>query len=363
MNRREFLSAAGATMVVAGTATVRGEQAEADINATTIPRWRGFNLPPKLGSGPKFREEDFALMAEWGFDFARLPMSYWLWAKPTDWLNIDEKALAEVDQAVEFGRRYGVHVNINFHRIPGYCVNGREREPFDLFLGPEEGQQEALDAAIHHWKTFAERYKGISNRRVSFDLMNEPPFMASEDRYVQVVRALVSAIREKDSNRLIVADGIDIGQTPVMGIVDLGLVQSTRGYLPKMVSHYTATWVPKVEFESFALPTWPMTDDRGQLWNREKLKTVLIEKWRPLMERGVKIHVGEWGCYNKTPHAVALAWMSDLLSLWREAGWGFAMWNLAGDFGILDSRRSDVEYEDFKGHKLDRKMLELMRES
>jgi len=37
------------------------------------------------------------------------------------------------------------------------------------------------------------------------------------------------------------------------------------------------------------------------------------------------------------------------------------MWNLRGAFGVLDSERQDVEYEDFKGHMLDRKMLELIR--
>jgi len=37
------------------------------------------------------------------------------------------------------------------------------------------------------------------------------------------------------------------------------------------------------------------------------------------------------------------------------------MWNLRGPFGVLDSERQDVAYEDFKGHKLDRKMLELLR--
>lgn len=39
---------------------------------------------------------------------------------------------------------------------------------------------------------------------------------------------------------------------------------------------------------------------------------------------------------------------------------GWAMWNLRGAIGILDSGRSDVEYEDFRGHKLDRKMLDLL---
>jgi endoglucanase len=53
--------------------------------------------------------------------------------------------------------------------------------------------------------------------------------------------------------------------------------------------------------------------------------------------------------------------MSDCLAVWHEAGWGNALWNLRGSFGILDSERKDVAYEDFGGHKLDRKMLELLR--
>jgi endoglucanase len=91
------------------------------------------------------------------------------------------------------------------------------------------------------------------------------------------------------------------------------------------------------------------------------LKVENIEPYRALVEKGVQIHVGEWGCFNQTPHDVALAWMGDNLALWKEAGWGFALWNLRGSFGVLDSGRKDVKYEDFKGHQLDRKMMELLR--
>jgi endoglucanase len=73
------------------------------------------------------------------------------------------------------------------------------------------------------------------------------------------------------------------------------------------------------------------------------------------------VHVGEWGVFNSTPHPVALAWMRDVLDLWKEAGWGWALWNLRGGFGVLDSARSDVQYEDFRGHKLDRQMLKLLQ--
>jgi hypothetical protein len=39
---------------------------------------------------------------------------------------------------------------------------------------------------------------------------------------------------------------------------------------------------------------------------------------------------------------------------------GYALWNFKGDFGILNSNRDDVAYEDWRGHKLDRKMLDLL---
>jgi endoglucanase len=88
----------------------------------------------------------------------------------------------------------------------------------------------------------------------------------------------------------------------------------------------------------------------------------MIEPWKKLQKMGVGVHVGEFGAYNKTPHAVVLAWMRELMMQWKEAGWGWAMWNFRGAFGILDSNREDVNYEDFKGHKLDRAMLEMIRE-
>ena len=71
--------------------------------------------------------------------------------------------------------------------------------------------------------------------------------------------------------------------------------------------------------------------------------------------------VGEWGAFDKTPHDITLRWMEDCLINYRNAGWGWALWNFRGGFGPLDSNRSDVTYEDWKGHKLDRKMVELLQ--
>jgi endoglucanase len=108
-------------------------------------------------------------------------------------------------------------------------------------------------------------------------------------------------------------------------------------------------------------PTWPLKVKENDVYNKERLRKECIEPWQEIERKGVGVHVGEWGSYNKTPHSVALGWMKDLLELWREAGWGWALWNLRGSFGVLDSQRSDVKYETYRGHTLDRAMLELLK--
>ncbi|MGD8782727.1 MAG: cellulase family glycosylhydrolase [Ignavibacteria bacterium] len=369
MDRRDFLKTSGVITAAVSTGfyfkNIEKPSTQKQIPVNDFSKYKGFNLTEKAGGvGPrrKFNEEDFEIMSDLGFNFARIPMSYWNWTSKDDWYNINEDIIKDIDEVIELGKQYNIHINLNFHRIPGYCINRRDLEPVDLFDDTPGNMQKALDAAVYHWRYFSKRYAGIPNSQLSFDLINEPPKMKEETRYIEIVKALVKAIREDDPERLIVADGKDIGRNPVMGIAGMELVQSTRGYDPMSLSHYTATWVPEDEFETFNPPTWPLKGDDGKLWDKAALKAKLIDTWQPLVDKGVQVHVGEWGCYNKTPHDICLAWMQDILSLWKDANWGYSMWNLKGDFGILNSRRADVEYEDYKGHKLDRKMLELLRE-
>jgi endoglucanase len=335
--------------------------ATAEPTPSRLPRWRGFNLQEKFQAdrNGRFREEDFAAIARWGLDFARLPLDYRCWTDEADPYALSEPVLAELDEAVALGERYGVHVSLNFHRAPGYCVN-LPREPLDLWRS-----EEAQRLCAHHWAHLAERYRGVPNSRLTFNLVNEPKEI-DDPTYTNVVRLLVAAIRARDPDRLIIADGLDLGWTPVEGIVDLGVAQSFHAYDPWAVSHWRAPWFPGAD--TWPEPTWPIAAgaetgagvgpgtgarDRGALEERVAL-------WKRVEAQGVGIHVGEFGNYSETPHAVTLAWMRDWLELLDQAGWGWAIWNLRGSYGPLDSGRSDVEYEDFEGHRLDRAMLDLI---
>ncbi|MBI3921069.1 MAG: cellulase family glycosylhydrolase [Armatimonadetes bacterium] len=364
LTRREFLSLpAGSAVWFAASSQAAQTRYRTDrkqgakrVKASHLPRWRGFNLLEKFVAeqNAPFLESDFEWMAEWGFDFVRLPLSYRCWAEPDPvrWFDLKESVLKEIDQAVEFGRKYGIHVNLNFHRGPGYCVNP-PKEPLDLWR-----DERALEACAFHWAHFAQRYKGLPNTRVSFDLLNEPGLIA-EASYVRVVKRLVEAIREEDPGRLIIADGLLWGRDPVEGLVGLGIAQSTRGYDPMQISHYKASWIGGSD--KWPEPTWPLQTSPTDVWNKDRLLKERIAPWKALERKGVGIHVGEWGAFQHTPHPVVLDWMRDCLQLWKEAGWGWALWNFRGSFGILDSGRADVQYEDFHGHKLDRAMLELLQ--
>ncbi|OGV72076.1 MAG: hypothetical protein A3K19_08295 [Lentisphaerae bacterium RIFOXYB12_FULL_65_16] len=480
--------------------------------AAKLPRWRGFNLLEKFylrkDGNPPFSEDDFRLIAKLGFNFVRLPMDYRVWIRNGDWEQINEDALKDIDQAVAWGEKYGVHVCINFHRAPGYTV-AKPPEVKSIWTDPD-----ALRVCALHWATFARRYRGIPNERVSFDLMNEPGAIAPDD-YVRVARVLVEAIRKEDPARLVIADGLMWGSVPVPGLKDLGIAQATRGYTPMSVSHYKASWIGGPD-KKWDPPQWPYVSpptgpngiligpmkadltvplvitggfaettqmrlhvgkvsQRAKLvveadgkvaWEKEfpcgpgqgewakseymdewkiyqctydkdytatipagarelRLRVVdgdwirvseigfrparegtaeqvltlreawgenptpfrydpaapdnpfpdavvtrqdkawlqqtCIEPWKQLEAQGVGVIVGEFGAFNKTPHDIALRWLEDCLQNWQQAGWGWAMWNFRGSFGVLDSDRADVQYEAWEGHKLDRKLLDLLQ--
>jgi len=323
---------------------------------TTIPRWRGFNLLEMFTtrSTGAFRENDFCWMSDWGFDFVRLPTCYTLWTAGDDVYQIHEPMLENVDLALRYGQRYGIHVDLNFHRAPGYSVNREREEPFNLWK-----DQEALDAFCFHWQLFAKRYKGISSEQLSFNLVNEPTNpndrMSRED-HERVMRTAVGVIREIDPQRLIFVDGLAWGRTVVPELADLGVVQSTRAYDPMSVTHYQAGWVRE---DNWPEPAWP-GEYRGVVWDRQALEA-RYAPWIELARQGIGVHCGEGGAYNHTPHDVVLRWLRDVLEILADAGIGFALWNLRGPFGILDSGRTDVAYEDWHGHKLDRALLELLQ--
>jgi aryl-phospho-beta-D-glucosidase BglC (GH1 family) len=375
MNRRDFIRASGLT--VSALAFPYGD-ALSGAKRSKIPAWKGFNLLDFFSPNPQnarrtTTEDDFRWMQDWGFDFVRLPMAYPAYLNidrsrnilPEEVYNIDEKAVDQIDALVDLAMKYGMHVSLNLHRAPGYCVNAGFHEPYNLWT-----DQEALDAFCFHWNMWARRYKNVSNKKISFDLLNEPSMREDMNdqhskrstvpgqTYRKVAQAAAEAIRKENKKRIVIADGNDVGNTVIPELIDLDIAQSCRGYNPGIISHYKAPWANK-DPDNLPEPKWP-----GQVGDRYLSRELLekyYEPWIALSKQGVGVHCRECGCWNKTPHHVFLAWFDDVLDILHSNGIGFALWEFNGSFGILDSGRQDIAYEDWHGHKLDRKLLTLLQ--
>ncbi len=492
------VAAAPSATSTTGTTTPKADGPVPQTEAVDFEKFHGVNLLGKFSidwSNDGFPEDDFVMLKELGFNFARLPLDYRSYTKKDDWLAFDEAALAQIDRAVEFGQRHGVHVCINLHRGPGYTV-AEPREKKSLWADAD-----AQAAFTQHWQMLAQRYRSVPPEALSFNLVNEPAGV-SDEVYGKVMRPVIEAIRKITPGRPIVADGLEYGALPAASLAGLHVVQATRGYQPFGLTHYKASWVSGAD--SFPLPVWPPTSGfagyfygpakpdlrspltlKGQfpkgtklsiavhqvsqralvavsagsseVWRKdfqpgpgsgEWSQVVYAEQWKiyqniydktydmtlkaptdalriELLEgdwmvvksleiddgakkvaltpsdvswgarqseleigadgkakgsaqdgpallreklkpwiafraRGERIIVGEFGVFSKTPHDVALAWMKDLLDVYRAEHLGWAIWNLRGDFGLLDSKRSDVTYVDYKGHQLDKKMADLL---
>lgn len=379
-NRRTFIkqSATITGGLLAGSTSSFATSPSSTIK-NSIPKWKGFNLLDFFSPNPKTaregtKEEFFKWMADWGFDFVRIPMAYPIYVKfdrsqPIPQKRVtkmDKRMVERIEELVYLANKHGLHVSLNLHRAPGFCINAGFEEPYNLWK-----DEEALEDFCKHWKFWAKRFKNVSKDKLSFDLLNEPCLRQdmndqhSErsavpgESYRKLVTAAVESIRNVNPERIIIADGNNIGRDVIPEITDMDVAQSCRGYAPGIISHYKASWAFK-DIDNLPEPKWP-----GQVGDQYLSRAMLEEfyaPWFDLVKQGVGVHCGECGCYNKTPHDVFLAWFRDVLSLLSENGIGFALWEFKGSFGILNSGRKDVEYEDWYGYKLDRKLLNLLME-
>jgi endoglucanase len=329
----------------------------------SMPRY-GFNFLWMFSMAPGHAPEGVDLKAldfleELGFNFIRIPTDYRFWTTDFDYFHPDEAVFRLIDSYLEACQKRGLQMCLNLHRAPGYCINRPDLERHNLWL-----DKVAQDAFVFLWETFADRYQGISSAELSFDLLNEPPNVGdrgmNRENHAAIMRRTVAAIHAVDSGREIVIDGIGGGGTAVPELADLGVIHSGRGYTPMPVSHFGAPWWSGSA--GLTVPDYPGLAWEGKRWGKETLRE-FYQPWRDVEASGVKVHIGECGCFNRTPNDVAMRWFTDIFGLYREFGWGFSLWNFDGPFGIIEHGRPGVVYDSYHGYKVDRALLDLILNS
>jgi len=325
-----------------------------------MPKY-GFNFlwmySPKQNSKPKEADLNaLDFIAEQGFNFVRIPANYWYWIENFQYDKPNLRILDYFDRYLRACQDRKLHLCLNLHRAPGYCINGANLEKHNLWTDAP-----AQEAFLNQWVHFAHRFQGVPAEDLSFDLINEPPelgqYGCTREVHEKLMREVSKAIRAEDPVRPLVLDGLDGGNLAMPELADLGVTQSGRGYQPMALSHYQARWWP--HWEKAGPPVYPGTLQDGEAWDKERIRKH-YEPWRELEAQGVPVHIGEFGCYDQTPQDLALAWFEDLLSIFEEYKWGYSLWEFEGSFGIIGHRRPGTRWKKMGPYTVDQDLMNLL---
>jgi hypothetical protein len=379
LSRRQFVKTVALAAAASGLAGTIGlsRAASSGSGGNPFPRWRGFNLtdfnsPNPSGSRRGTTDDDLKWMVDWGFDFVRLPMAYPRYVEfdrsrsitPEEVCKFNSEEVDRIEAFVHKAQDHGLHVSINLHRAPGYCINAGFREPFNLWKDKEA--QEAFSA---HWGMWAKRFKDLPAKKISFDLLNEPALRSDMndqhatnslipgELYRAVAKGAVDAIRAANPDHLVIADGNRVGNLVTPELVDLKIGQSCRGYFPGAISHYKAPWANK-DPEKCPTPVWPGTIN-GELFDRARLETY-YQPWMALAKSGVGCTAANAvaGTKRRTRFSwrgSAMCWISSPVT---ELGMPSGISEAISAFSTHAAR---TWHQDWHGHKLDAKLLDLLK--
>jgi aryl-phospho-beta-D-glucosidase BglC (GH1 family) len=146
--RREFIKTSGMVIGALGLTGTLNCTSTGSVTKNKLPKWKGFNVLDYFSPNPNraregTKEEFFKWMSDWGFDFIRIPMAYPSYIQfdrsrnitPEEVYQIDDEAIEKIDQVVSYGHKYNMHVSLNLHRAPGFCVNAGFHEPSSIITG------------------------------------------------------------------------------------------------------------------------------------------------------------------------------------------------------------------------------------
>ena len=342
-----------------------------------------------------------AVLAPAVADFRRgVNLSHWYAQSMTG--DYEERRLSTyltADDAAKIRAMGFDHVRLTFDNRPVFDGTDEERDRFEgrvrmlldaglnvvVDFHPDADYKAALndpanaDRFVEAWRDLAGELAELPDDRVWFEVMNEPDGV---DDWRPLQRRAVEAIREAEPDATVVVSGggwTGADQLAAMEPYDGldNLVYTFHYYDPHLYTHQGASWGWAVAGRTTGLP-WPAepaeadavaeaaTEDgddeardaarhyaatgRGtEAWAADRLDEV--SQWQA-EHGGPPVYVGEFGVYRPhAPRESRLAWHAAAVDLFEERGWGWAVWDYAGGFGVVegDDRTPDAALLDALG--------------
>jgi len=260
-----------------------------EASISSIPYWTGFVSENKAlvnfqdgrwryitdGYG-YFYEENIKVIADEGFNCARILYSLSYLSNIDNPLEINEVELQSIDELISWGMKYNVHIMLSITGLPGKVVEGSEalRHIYPNEAMQQEGvltndelfrNPELADLYEQYMIMLVKRYSDIPNRNLSFELLAEPAVPDwSIENYEKVMVPIVKDIKAVSSDRILIAN--DVSRQVPEQLAALGCALSLHNHIYTVDS----SRLPNLFYQ----PTWPMEYLPGKFSNKDQLLTL-----------------------------------------------------------------------------------------
>lgn len=237
-----------------------------EVKQSKLPsEWKGMGLSHRQDGEHSFLpicESDIRMLHDNGFNFTRYFLDFTKLRYPytySDKTTINEYELKRLDQTLAWCIKYDVHLCIS-------CFGFNDHQC--------QGSYEVRDLPISDWESFradwtalARRYKGISSKYLSFDLLNEfMPDLPYVDPYVEIILNTAQGIWQEDPDRVVVKS---IGTWNWLPIVEKlaakGIAIDIHPYMPRYLTDHS-DYNTKVPIPD----EWPVSYFRSEMHSGEK---------------------------------------------------------------------------------------------
>jgi aryl-phospho-beta-D-glucosidase BglC (GH1 family) len=212
------------------------------------------------------------------------------------------------------------------------------------------------------WIRLARMLKRFPPEILAVEVMNEPHPMQGR-RWHMLQASVVKGIRSVLPKHTIIANPGGWSSisdfTGFQALRDRNIIYTAHVYDPHLFTHQGATWAWDIAKGIKGLP-WPIDTQAAEEQARataaegKPFQTLKDQIAKGMMQadwfnshldklvawqkrnRGASIWVGEFGVYRKfAPREARLAWHAAAQKGFAARGWGWALWDYTGDFGIV----------------------------
>ncbi len=257
-------------------------------------------------------EKDLERISLWGANCVRVPFNYRL---------IEEKPYKYSKKGIQILRRllsragkYNLKVILDLHAGPGaQNADWHSDSSGNALLWERKSFQ---DRAFSLWQFLAEEFKG--NPAVAgFDLLNEPVVEKKQvSSLIKFYKKLIRKIREADRDRLLFVEGNLWAQ-------EIDFLSELLSDKVKISIHTYQPLDFTFNFRRFYHYPGGVS---GVEWSKSVLKKSL-EHYKKFSDKySTELFAGEFGVNYRNGHFGELAWLEDILSLFKEWKFSWTYW-------------------------------------